>query len=98
MKRLNKFVAALCVVAALAACSPEAFAKSGAAKQRLVSGSIVRIDRDARTMVVRDSATNREVVVRVPAGACVKTSYLSGAPVSFELLLRGMSVRGLAVE
>ena len=98
MKRLNKLVAVLCVVAALAACSSEAFAKSGDAKKRLVSGSIVRVDRDARAIVVRDSATNREVVVRVPSGASIKTGYLSGSLVSFELLLRGMSVRDLAVE
>jgi hypothetical protein len=98
MKRLNKFVAGLGLVAVLAAGSSNVFAKSDASKLRVISGNIVSIDRDARTMIVRDFATNREVYVRVPEGAQVKTTNYSGASVSFELLLRGMSVRDLAVE
>ena len=98
MKRLNKFVAGLGLVAVLAAGSSNVFAKSDTAKQRNISGQIVSIDRNARTMVVRDAATNREVNVQVPEGAQVKTSSLSGASISFELLLKGMVVRDLAVE
>lgn len=98
MKRLNKFVAGLGLVAVLAAGSSNVFAKSDASKPRSISGSIVSIDRDARTMIVRDTATNREVFVRVPEGAQVRTNNYSGASVSFELLLKGMSVRGLSVE
>lgn len=98
MKRLNKFVAGLGLVAVLAAGSSNVFAKSDASKPRVISGSIVSIDRDARTMIVRDSTTNREVFVRVPEGVQVKTVNYSGASVSFELLLKGMSVRELSVE
>lgn len=98
MKRLNKFVASLGLVAVLAAGSANVFAKSDASKPRVISGSIVSIDRDARTMTVRDAVTNREVFVRVPAGIQVKTNNYSGASVSFELLLKGMSVRDLSVE
>jgi hypothetical protein len=98
MKRLNKFVAGLGLVAVLAAGSSGVFAKSGANGQRIIGGQIVSIDRNARTMVVRDSATNREVLVQVPDGAQIKTSSLSGASISFELLLKGMVVRDLAVE
>ena len=99
MKRLNKFVAGLGLVAVLAAGSSNVFAKSDTGRQqRVISGSIVSIDRGARTMVVRDYATNREVIVRAPAGAQVKTRHLSGAAVSFELLLPGMFVRELTVE
>lgn len=98
MKRLNKFVAGLGLVAILAAGSSSVFAKSDATRQRNISGQIVSIDRNARTMIVRDAATNREVIVQVPEGAQVKTSSLSGASISFELLLKGMVVRDLAVE
>lgn len=98
MKRLNKFVAVLGLVAVLAAGSSNVFAKSDASKPRVINGSIVSIDRDARTMIVRDSNTNREVFVRVPAGMLVKTNNYSGAASSFELLLKGMTVRELAVE
>lgn len=98
MKRLNKFVAGLGLAAVLAAGSSNVFAKSGASAPRNISGLIVSIDRNARTMIVRDAATNREVLVQVPDGAQIKTSSLSGAHVSFELLLKGMVVRDLAVE
>ena len=98
MKRLNKFVAGLGLVAVLAAGSANVFAKSGATAKRNISGQIVSIDRNARTMVVRDAATNREVLVQAPAGAQIKTTSLSGASISFELLLQGMVVRDLAVE
>ena len=98
MKRLNKFVVGLGLAAILAAGSSSVFAKADGARQRNISGQIVSIDRNARTMIVRDNATNREVIVQVPEGAHVKTSSLSGASISFELLLKGMVVRDLAVE
>ena len=99
MKRLNKFVAGLGLVAVLAAGSSNVFAKSDAPKQpRVISGQILSIDLDARTMIVRDNTTNREISVRVPAGVSVKTNNYSGASVSFELLLKGMTVRDLTVR
>jgi hypothetical protein len=98
MKRLNKFVAGLGLVAVLAAGSSNVFAKSDASKPRVISGSIVSIDRDARTMIVRDINTNREVLVHVPKGMQVKTNTFSGVPVAFELLLKGINVRDLTVE
>ena len=98
MKRLNKFVAGLGLVAVLAAGSSNVFAKSDASKPRVISGNIVSIDREARTMTVRDSDTNREICVRVPAGAQIRTNNYNGASVAFELLLKGMTVRELSVE
>ena len=98
MKRLNKFVAGLGLVAVLAAGSANVFAKSDASKPRVISGNIVSIDRGARTIIVRDSTTNREVFVRVPTGIQVRTNSYSGALVSFELLLKGMMVRDLSVQ
>lgn len=99
MKRLNKFVAGLGLVAILAAGSSNVFAKSDTGRQqRVISGNIVSIDREARTMVIRDYATNQDVTVRAPEGTQVKTMNLAGAPISFELLLKGMVVRNLTVE
>lgn len=98
MKRLNKFVAGLGLVAVLAAGSSSVFAKSDATKPRVISGQIVSIDLGARTMTVRDYATNREINVRVPSGVSVKTNNYAGAPASFELLLKGMTVRELTVQ
>jgi uncharacterized NAD(P)/FAD-binding protein YdhS len=97
MKRLNKFVAVLGLASVLVAGSSSVFAKSES-RQRLISGSIVSIDRDARTMTVREAGTSRTVVVQVPAGSRIRTNVTSGGSYTFEQLLAGMSVRELAVE
>ena len=98
MKRLNKFVAGLGLVAVLAAGSSNVFAKSDTGRQRLISGSIVSIDRDARTIVVRDVNMGQTFSVQVPEGLSVRTLSLSGAPLTFEQLLTGMVVRDLTVK
>ena len=99
MKRLNKFVAGLGLVAVLAAGSSNVFAKSDAGRQqRLINGSIVSIDRNARTIVVRDASTGQTFSVQVPEGLSVRTMSLSGAPLTFEQLITGMVVRDLAVK
>ncbi len=97
MKRLNKFVAVLGLASVIVAGSSNAFAKSET-RQRIISGNIVSIDRDARTMTVRDAATRRTLVVQVPADARIKTNVTSGGSFNFEQLIAGMVVRDLAVE
>ncbi len=98
MKRLNKFVAVIGLASVLVAGSSSAFAKSDSSKHRVINGSIVSLDRGSRVMVVRDAATNRAIIVQVPAGARIKTTTNSGSSLSFEQLLAGMVVRELAVE
>jgi len=98
MKRLNKFVAGLGLVAVLAAGSSNVFAKTDSARQRVIGGQIVSIDRNARTIVVRDASTDQTFAVQVPEGAVVRTMNMSGAPLNFEQLLAGMVVRDLTVR
>jgi hypothetical protein len=98
MRRLNKFVAGLGLVAVLAAGSPNVFAKSDAGRERIINGNIVSIDRNARTIVVRDASTGRTFSVQVPEGLSVRTMSLSGAPLTFEQLITGMVVRDLTVK
>jgi hypothetical protein len=98
MKRLNKFVAGLGLVAVLAAGSSNVFAKSDNGRQRIINGNIVSIDRDARTIVVRDASTGQTYSVQVPEGLYVRTMSLSGAPLTFEQLITGMVVRDLTVK
>ena len=98
MKRLNRFVAGLGLVAVLAAGSSNVFAKADAARQRVIGGQIVSIDRNARTILVRDAGTNQTFAVQVPEGAFVRTMSMSGAPLTFEQLIAGMVVRDLTVK
>ena len=101
MKRLNRFVAGLGLAAVLVAGSSNVFAKSdgnSGARLRIISGQILSIDRNARTMIVRDASTNQTYSVQVPEGAFIRTVTLSGAPLTFEQLIAGMTVRDLAVR
>jgi hypothetical protein len=98
MKRLNKFVAGLGLVAVLAAGSSNVFAKTDSARLRVIGGQIVSIDRNTRTIVVRDAVTNQTFAVQVPDGTVVRTTSMSGAPINFEQLLAGMVVRDLTVK
>jgi hypothetical protein len=99
MKRLNKFVTGLGLVAVLAAGSSNIFAKTtDGARRRVIGGQIVSIDRTTRTIVVRDASTNQTFAVQVPDGTVVRTMSMSGAPLNFEQLLAGMVVRDLTVK
>lgn len=69
----------------------------GVGPERALAGVIVRIDRGARVIIVRDLATNREVTVRVPEGRRIRLrqgsapSYRTGA-VLIEHAMTGMQV------
>ena len=98
MKRLNKLVAALGLIAVLAAGTSNVFAKSGDSHLRIITGQIVSIDRNARTILVRDAGTGQAFSVQIPEGSLVRTMSLSGAPLTFEQLISGMVVRGMTVR
>lgn len=98
MKRFNKFIISLGIVAALAAGSSSAFAKSQNAKNRIISGSIVSVDRDARTITVRDMSTSQSFKVLIPDGGSVRTTHQTHALANFEQLVPGMIVRDLTVR
>jgi hypothetical protein len=98
MKRINKLVVSLCVIAILAIGSSNVFAKPNGAKQRSISGVILDLDRTARTMTVRDSSTSDTFKIQVPEGTYIKTDHQTAALVNFEQLLRGMNVRNVTVQ
>jgi hypothetical protein len=97
MNRVRKFIISLGVVAVLAVGSSATLAKSNAAKQRVVSGRIIKLDRGARTMTVRDDRTNDTLNVLVPVDMFIRTNNQS-FPVNFEHLLIGMTVRDVTVQ
>lgn len=98
MKRFKKVIVSLGIVSVLAAGSTAAFAKGENAKQRVISGSILSIDRDSRTITVRDLSTAQSFKVRIPDGGSVKTSHQSHGRANFEQLIEGMIVRDMAVR
>ena len=98
MKRLHKAIISFGIVAVLVAGSSSVFAKSENAKERTISGSIVRIDRTTRTITVREQGTGQELQVRVPADSVVRTNQLGLPATSFEQLFVGVFIRDVRVQ
>ena len=59
-------------------------------------GEVRGVDRSR--LQLRDDNTGRMFSVQVPEGTPVRTTSLSGAPLTFEQLIPGLVVRGLAVK
>ena len=98
MKRLHKALMSFGIVAILVAGSSSVFAKSETSKERAISGSIVRIDRNTRTIIVREQSNGRETQVKVPAGSVLRTNQVGLPATNFEQLLVGMFVRDVRVQ
>lgn len=98
MKRLHKAIISFGIVAVLVSGSSSVFAKSETSKARAISGSIVRIDRNTRTITVREQSTGQEILVKVPAGSVLRTNQVGLPATNFEQLFVGMSVRDVRVQ
>ena len=98
MKRLHKAIISFGIVAVLVAGSSSVFAKSETSKARAISGTVVRIDRNARTITVREQSTGQDIQVVVPAGRALRTNQVALPITNFEQLLVGMFVRDVRVQ
>lgn len=98
MKRLHKAIISFGIVAVLVSGSSSVFAKSETSKERAISGSIVRIDRNTRTIIVREQSNGQETLVKVPNGSVLRTNHVGLPATSFEHLHIGMSVRDVRVQ
>ena len=99
MKRLHKAIMSFGIVAVIVAGSSNVFAKSDVARsERAISGSIVRIDRNARTITVREQATGKVVQVVVPAESFVRTNLAGFRAANFEQLMVGMFIQDVRVR
>ncbi|MBV8855763.1 MAG: hypothetical protein JOZ02_02280 [Acidobacteria bacterium] len=98
MKRLHKAIMSFGIVAVLVAGSSSVFARSEASRERLLSGAIVRIDRDARTITVREQGTGRDVQVAVPADGVIRTTQSGYRITTFEQLMVGMFIQNVRVR
>ena len=98
MKRLHKAIISFGIVAVLVAGSSSVFAKSETSKERAISGAIVRIDRNTRTITVREQSNGQETLVKVPAGSVLRTNQVGLPATSFEHLLIGTFVLDVRVQ
>lgn len=98
MKRLHKAIISFGIAAIIVAGSSNVFAKSEDSKERLISGAIVRIDRNTRTITVREQGTGKDLQVSVPADSIVRTSQPGYRATSFEQLMVGMFLLDVRVR
>jgi hypothetical protein len=98
MKRLHKAIISFGIIAVLVAGSSSVFAKSEDSRQRSISGAIVRIDRSARTITVREHTTGKEILVVVPAGSFIRTNVSGYRVAHMEQLMVGMFISDVHVR
>jgi hypothetical protein len=78
--------------------SSSVFAKADDARERAISGSIVRIDRTTRTITVRQYGNGQEIQVKVPNGTTLRTNQVGLPATNFEKLLIGMFICDVRVQ
>ena len=98
MKRLHKAIISFGIIAVLVAGSSSVFAKSEDSRERSISGSIVRIDRNTRTITVREYTTGKEILVVVPAESVVRTNVSGFRVAHLEQLMVGMFITDVRVR
>ena len=98
MKRLHKSIMSFGIVAVLLAGSSSVFAKSETSRERSISGAITSIDRNARTITVREHSTGKEILVVVPADSNLRTNLAGFRVVNFERLMVGMFITDVRVR
>ena len=98
MKRLHKAIISFGIVAVLLAGSSSVFARSEDSRGRSISGAVVRVDRNTRTITVREHATGREILVVVPADSTVRTNLAGFSVFHFEQLMVGMFITDVRVR
>jgi len=99
MKKLQRITLAIALLAALAGAGIGASAKSGSSsRRRALSGVILRIDLQARSLEVREQETDRVITVRVPEGALLQTNSTNQPLMQIERLIPGMWLRGVVAE
>ncbi len=97
MKRLHKAIISFGFAIMLVAAYGSALAATPSQQQRLLSGTIIGVDRASRTITVRETASNQITKVQIPQRRRVRTAHQSSAFADFEQLQTGMVVRDVLV-
>jgi hypothetical protein len=93
MRKIRRMTTGLALCALLAVGGASAAAKSGAAKQRAITGVVTRVDLRARTIEVREDGSGRAVSLYVPEGETVKTNLSMSPRLPIERLLPGIYIK-----
>ena len=97
MKRLHKAIISFGFAIMLVAASGSAFAVTHSQQDRIVTGTILSVDRIARTITVRETASNQVTKIQIPARRRVRTTQQGNTFADFEQLQAGMVVRDVLV-
>lgn len=97
MKRLHKAIISLGFAIMLVAASGSALAVTPSQQQRLLTGTIISVDRAARTITVRENGSNQLTKIQIPERRRIKTAHQSAAHADFNQLQAGMVIRDVLV-
>lgn len=97
MKRLHKAIISLGFAIMLVAGSGAALAATPAQQQRVLTGTIVGVDRTTRTITVREVGSNQITRIQIPERRRVRTAQQGYAFADFDQLQTGMLVRDVLV-
>ncbi|HEV2864578.1 MAG TPA: hypothetical protein VGX48_26500 [Pyrinomonadaceae bacterium] len=97
MKRLHKAIISFGFAIMLVAASGSALAITPSQQQRLLTGTIIGVDRAARTITVRENGSNQITRIQVPERRRIRTAQQSNPFADFNQLQAGMVVRDVLV-
>ena len=97
MKKLQRKTLGLALLALVAFGGVHASAKQSSSQQ-VLTGIVVSVDLNARTIQVREQGTGRTLSVRVPEGKSLRTNLATSPSLPIERLLPGMVIRDIVVQ
>lgn len=97
MKKLQHKALGLALLALIAFGGVNASAKQ-TANQQILTGVVMSVDLNARTIQVREQGTGRTLSVRVPEGKSLRTNLATSPSLPLERLLPGMVIRDIVVQ
>ena len=97
MKRLHKAIISFGFAVMLVAASGSALAATPSQQQRLLSGTIISVDRASRTITVRENGSNQITRIQIPERRRIRTTQQASPLADFDQLQTGMAVRDVLV-
>ena len=97
MKRLHQAIISFSFAIMLVAGSGAALAATPAPQQRVLTGTIVSVDRTTRTITVREAGSSQLTKIQIPERRRVRTAQQGYAFADFEQLQAGMLIRDVLV-
>ena len=97
MKRLHKAIISFGFAIMLVAASGSALAVTPSQQDRILTGTILSVDRHTRTITVRETGSNQITRIQIPARRRVRVAQRGNTFADFEQLHAGTVVRDVLV-